>query len=72
MRDNNIIVDEYPISISHDNKSSHSIRVDNLIIDLHLNDEFSGFNCRTPTKEEIENCSWFNMTASRECNPYNN
>ena len=72
MRDNHVIVDDCPMSLSHDNKSTHSIILDEVNIDLQLNNVFSGFNCRTPTPEEIENCSWLVMTSNREWNPYNN
>ena len=53
MRDNNFIVDECPLSLSHDSNTTHSIKVEDLTIDLHLNNVFSGFNCRIPTSEEI-------------------
>ena len=75
MRDNGITVDECPMSLSN-SKSTHSIRVNDLagdlIINLKLNGVFSGFNCRLPSKDEIENCPCFNMTSNREWNSYSN
>ena len=66
MRDNNVTVDECPLSLSHNNNTTHSIKVEDLTIDLHLNNVFSGFNFRVPTSEEIEHCSWFTMLSNKE------
>jgi hypothetical protein len=50
----------------------HSIIIneENLTIPLKLNGIISYFNARTPTNDEINNCSHIILTSLNEWNPY--
>jgi len=72
MRWNGLIVDDCPVSLSHDGKSSHSIKVHdkNAHIPLRLHGCISCTPICLPTQEEMETCTWLNMTSEEEWKPY--
>jgi hypothetical protein len=67
---NNITVDYVPKHLS--TKLTHSIIIneENFTIPLKLNGIISYFNARTPTNDEINNCSHIILTSLNEWNPY--
>jgi hypothetical protein len=72
MRWNGLIVDDCPVSLSHDGKSSHSIKIPDecACIPLKLHGCISYIPICFPTEKEMETCTWLDMTSEEEWKPY--
>jgi hypothetical protein len=68
MRWNGLIVDDCPVSLSHDGKSSHSIKIpdESACIPPKLHGCISYISIRLPTQKEMETCTWLDMTSKEE------
>ena len=71
MRRNGLIVHDCPISLSHDNLSTHTIQIpeQDLTIPLELDGIISYISTRLPTKTELEDCVRIDMTGPEEWIP---
>ncbi len=65
MRANGVLVDDCPISLSHDNSSTHSIYFpdENVRLPLEMHGCISYLPTRLPTKSEIKSCRWIELTS---------
>jgi len=63
-------VNDCPKHLSQGNNSSQSIVTDDVEIPLQMKGVLSGFNIRTPTTEEKENCTWIDMTDISDWDPH--
>jgi hypothetical protein len=69
-RYNNVIVDDVPLHLSDTSTHSLYFTEEDVHIPLQLNGCISHINMRYPTDHEINNCTWLQLTADTEWDPY--
>jgi hypothetical protein len=72
MRSNGVIVDDCLVHLSHNQSSTHSIyfQEEDIRIPLELHGCMSHFLTRLPSKQELDNCQWLELTDETEWEPY--
>jgi hypothetical protein len=72
MRVNGVIVDECPISLSYDGRSTHSLHFpdDDIRIPFEMHGCISYFPTQLLTKNEIKKCHWIELTSDVPWDPY--
>ncbi len=72
MRFNGVIVDDCPAHLSHNRSSTHSIyfQEEDIRIPLELHGCMSHFLTHLPSKQELDNCQWLELTDETEWEPY--
>ena len=63
LRDNEVIVEDVPVR--YDSRSSHSIKVGNVVIPLSCKGYISYFNVRKPSDVEVDTLEQLEMTGSK-------